>query len=140
MGLKLRKTVVYPLLAVLSLLVLFLGACAGVNNSEPPSDEIEIRLAPIHEVDIRIAESYPPQVFVHIQGGLSDGCTTFHELKEERTGKTINIEVTTQRPKDAVCTAVYSYFEKNVGLGSDFTSGETYTVKVNDYSTSFTMQ
>ncbi len=140
MGLKLRRTAAYLAVAVLSLLVIFVGACAGESNNQPPSDEIEIRLAPIHEVDISIAESFPPQVFVHIKGGLSDGCTTFHELKTEQAGNTINIEVTTQRPKDAVCTAVYSYFEKNVSLGSDFTSGETYTVKVNDYSTSFTMQ
>ena len=135
-----RKTAVYLAVAVLSLPVLFVGACAGEGYNESPSDEIEIRLAPIHEVDIRIAESFPPQIFVFIKGGLSDGCTTFHQLKTEQTGNTINIEVTTKRPKDAVCTAVYGYFEKNVSLGSDFTSGETYTVKVNDYSTSFTMQ
>ena len=140
MGLELRKTAFYLVVAVLSLLLLFLGACSGEGNNEPLSDEIEIRLAPIHEVDIRIAESFPPQIFVFIKGGLSDGCTTFHELKTEQTGNTINIEVTTQRPKDAVCTAGYSYFERNVSLGSDFTSGETYAVKVNDYSTSFTMQ
>ena len=140
MGLKLRKATVYLAVTLLSLLVLLMGACMGEKDNEPPNDEVEIRLAPIHEVDISIAESYPPQIFVHIQGGLSDGCTTFHELKEERTGNTINIEVTTQRPKDAVCTAIYGYFEKNVSLGSDFTSGETYTVKVNDYSSSFTMQ
>ncbi len=45
----------------------------------------------------------------------------------------------TQRPKDAICTQAYDFFEKNVNLGSDFASGETYTVKVNDKTSSFVM-
>ncbi|MBM3149315.1 MAG: hypothetical protein FJ022_01325 [Chloroflexi bacterium] len=110
-------------------------ACQSIGNQK-----MEIRPAPIHEVRVAIAESYPPQVMVYIQGGLTDGCTTFHELKTERTGNTVNIIVTTQRPKNAVCTQVYGQFEQNVNLGSDFVSGQTYTIKVNDKTTSFGMQ
>jgi len=106
----------------------------------PLQQELEIRLAPIHDVQVNIAESYPPQVIVYIKGGLSDGCTTFHELTIEHHGNATDIEVTTQRPKGAVCTEVYGFFEKNVNLGSDFTSGETYTVNVNDKTASFVMQ
>lgn len=94
--------------------------------------EIEIELAPIEEVRVNIAESYPVQIFVYIRGGLADSCTTLHEVKTERNGNIINIEVTTQSPKDAVCAEVYSTFEENVALGSDFTLGQTYTVNVND--------
>ena len=56
------------------------------------------RLAPIHEVQVNIAESSLPQVFVYIKGGLSNSCPTFHELTVERSGNTTNIEVTMQRP------------------------------------------
>ena len=109
----------------------------GIVN---PAPELEIRPAPIHEVRINIAESYPPQVIVYIQGGLSDGCTTFHELNTQRSGRTIDIEVTTQRPiKSPICPDIYGLFEQNVNLGSDFTSGETYTVTVNDVTTDFVM-
>lgn len=94
--------------------------------------EMEIKLAPIEEVRVNIAESYPVQVFVYIKGGLADSCTTLYEVKTERSGNTINIEVTTQRPKDAICAEVYTTFEENVALGSDFTPGQTYTVNVND--------
>lgn len=107
---------------------------------ETGEDEIEIRPAPIHEVQVNIAESFPQQVFIYIKGGLADSCTTFHELIWERSGSTINIEVTTQRPKGAICAQVYGFFEKNVALGTDFTSGETYTINVNDKTTSFVMQ
>ena len=109
-------------------------------QSSNTDGQIEIKLAPIHEVSVNIAESYPPQVFVHIRGGLADSCTTFHDLTIERSGNIINIAVTTERPKDAICAQVYGYFEKNENLGTDFTSGETYTVNVNDQTTSFVMQ
>jgi hypothetical protein len=102
--------------------------------------ELTINLAPIHEVQVNIAESYPPQVFVYVKGGLSDGCTTLHEIAEERDGNTINIEITTQSPKDKACIEVYSYFEKNINLGINFVSGEAYTINVNDMTTSFVMQ
>lgn len=103
-------------------------AAVGCQWGQP---ELEIKQAPIHEVQVNIAESYPEQIFVYIKGGLADSCTTFHDLKTERCENTINITVTTERPKDAVCAQVYGYFEKNVALGSDFIRGETYIVDVN---------
>ncbi|MFC1963543.1 hypothetical protein ACFLVL_02865 [Chloroflexota bacterium] len=102
--------------------------------------DIEIGLAPIHEVQIYFAESDPPQVMVYIQGGLSNGCTTFHDLTVQRDNNIVEISVNTKHPKDVPCTDVYNYFEKYENLGTDFTSGETYTIKVNDYTTTFVMQ
>ena len=131
-------------LVIFCIVILFVslvrGVFVGCGGSTIDGQELEIRLAPIHEVQVNIAESYPPQVFVYIKGGLTDSCTTFHELTTERSGNTINIEVTTQRPKDAVCAQVYSFFKQNVNLGTDFISGKTYTINVNDSTTSFVMQ
>jgi len=121
---------------VISIIMLPVSGC----QSPPAVEETEILPAPIHEVKVNIAESDPPQVFIYIKGGLRDGCTSFHELETERRENDINITVTTERPKDANCTQVYSYFEKNAGLGTDFISGETYVVNVNDQTTSFVMQ
>lgn len=130
------KRNIYLSVLILLIPVLAIVGCQTGNNE----DEIEIRPAPIHEVQVNIAESFPPQVFVYIKGGLADSCTTFHELTTERNGNTIDIKVTTQRPRDAQCAQVYSYFEKNVALGSDFTSGETCIINVNDEKTTFVMQ
>ena len=130
------KKISYLAMLALILIVVTTVGC----QPEVDEQEIEIRPAPIHEVQINIAESYPPQVFIFIKGGLADGCTTFHELTTERSGNTINIKVTTQRPKEAICAQVYGYFEKNVALGTDFNSGETYIVNVNDKTKSFVMQ
>ena len=106
-------------------------------KASPADPALEIGSAPIHEIDIRIAESYPPQVFVYIKGGLSDSCTTFREINTSRSGQTINIEVTVQRPVNQICAQVYGYFEKNVALGSDFVAGKTYIVKVNTETRTF---
>ena len=130
------KRTLYLVVLVLIVIIVTAVGC----QPAPAEPELEISLATIEEVQVNIAESYPPQIFVYIKGGLADSCTTFHELTEERNGNTISITVTTQRPKDKTCAQVYSFFEKNVNLGTDFTSGETYTINVNDKTTSFVMQ
>lgn len=123
------------LLVVVTLITI--GAAAGCKTD---INDIIIRDAPIHEVKINIAESFPPQVSVYIKGGLADGCTTFNGVTVTRRGNTIDINVTTARPREAICTQVYGFFEKTVGLGSDFNSGESYIVNVNDYTETFVMQ
>ncbi|MDD4873916.1 MAG: hypothetical protein PHE15_02940, partial [Dehalococcoidales bacterium] len=114
-------------LAVISGL-LFFGPFSDLYDNSNGDPGIKITLAPIHKVDVRIAESYPEQIFVYIKGGLSDGCTTFNDIQTEINGNIINITITVQRPKDAICAQVYGYFEKDVALGSDFKRGVTYTV------------
>lgn len=132
------KQVLYYLALVLIVPLLAVAGCQpAVSDGE---GEMEVRLAPIHEVRVNIAESFPPQIFVYIKGGLADSCTVFNEVTTERSGNTVDIRVTTKRPREAVCAQVYGYFEENVALGTDFTSGETYIINVNDQVTSFVMQ
>jgi len=117
------------LLVVLLLPFVFFGYWFGADD-EPG---YEIRNAPIHDVQISIAESFPEQIFVYIKGGLSDGCTSFNDYTVTRAGNTINITVTTIRPRGAICAQVYGFFERNINIGSDFISGQTYIVRVNDF-------
>ena len=136
-----RRTLLLIALVIVIAVGLLIGCQAETDGqgSDTNGQDMEIRPAPIHEVRVNIAESDPPQVFIYIKGGLTDGATTFHEAKVERSGNTINLTLTTQRPKDTVATQVYGYFEENVALGIDFTYGEIYTVIVNDQTTSFVM-
>ncbi len=97
--------------------------------------------APIDGVAIDIAESFPPQYFVQILSGLTNGCTRFDRYEVDRDGTTITITVTNLAPSgDVVCTAIYGTVETNVALGSDFEPGQTYTVLVNDVKESFMAQ
>ncbi len=98
---------------------------------------VEIKLAPIDEVRVYIMKSSPPQIGVYIKGGLPDGCTTFHGIETSREGNIINVKVTVQKPRGVDCPAIYTWFEKDVNLGTDFAFGTTYTLNVNDYSTTF---
>jgi len=133
------KRILYlGLLTIMAFTVILTGCQSGAPDNG--KQEIEIRSAPIHDIQVNIAESYPPQVFVRIKVGLKDECTTLHDITAEQKGNTINIKVTTERPRGATCAQVYHYFDEALNLGSDFTSGETYTIKVNDKSTSFKMQ
>jgi hypothetical protein len=104
-----------------------------------PLDNIEIDLAPIHEVTVSILKSNPPQIAVLIKGGLRDGCTAFYNIEVTREGTSVNIKVYTCHPKDQACPAIYTFFEKYINLGSDFTMVTTYTLNVNDYTTTFTL-
>ena len=126
-----RLALFYTIMAVI---ILAAGACAA--NPPAPGNN-EIKPAPIHEVKVSYLKSNPAQVVVYIKGGLSDGCTKYHDAKVTRDGNIVNIKVTVQRPRDAMCTAIYGYFEKTINLGSDFVAGTKYTLQVNDYQTMF---
>jgi hypothetical protein len=105
---------------------------------EQPMEEVVISLTPIESVTVSLMKSNPPQVGVHIMGGLPDGCTNFYGIEITREKDTVNIKVLNQHPKGVFCTAIYTTFEKDINLGSDFVTGATYTLNVNDYKTTFT--
>lgn len=99
--------------------------------------------APIEQVDVVVAESFPPQYFVQITSGLPDSCHTFDHLTTTRSATTITIHVWNRTPPPAsglACALLYGTEEHNVALGSDFTPGITYTLQVNDVTTSFRAQ
>ena len=93
-------------------------------------------LAPIVDVQLRVAESYPPQYFVDIVAGQPDGCHEFAGVAEEREGTAITITVWNSAPADLsayACAMIWSERGTVVALGSDFEPGETYTIRVNDF-------
>ena len=111
---------------------------AGGDNGE--RKEVD---APIESIDILVRESFPPGYTLHIVSGLPSGCAKFNMAAViERTGNNIFVRVTNTMPSDpnVVCTMIYGYHETNLDLGTNFKSGVTYTVQVNDKSKTFTAQ
>jgi hypothetical protein len=114
----------------------------GRDGEQTPGTRIVVD-APIDELELIIRESFPPQYAARIVSGLPSGCAQFDEAEVTgRSGNEITIRVTNTMPDDpnVACTAIYGTKETIVELGSDFTSGERYTVRVNDKSLEFTAQ
>lgn len=112
-------------------------AVAGDNGGEGDNGagyETVLEPAPIEEVELRIAESFPPQYFLRVVSGLPSGCAKLEGYEVEREGNDVLVTVMNRVPapdSGVVCTAIYGTVESNIALGSDFTSGETYRVFVN---------
>jgi hypothetical protein len=88
--------------------------------------------APIDGLDVRVAESFPPQYFLNVQAGLPSGCAQQYTHSFTRSGNVIEVEVLNSFPEGGTfCTAIYGMYEVNIALGSDFVSGQTYTISVN---------
>ena len=98
--------------------------------------------APIESVDILIMESFPVQYSVLAVSGLPNSCATFGGYRIERDGDMISIEIINWEPADprVACAEVYRVVETTIPLGSDFQSGSTYTVLVNDVTETFVAQ
>jgi hypothetical protein len=97
--------------------------------------------APIDGLEVLTLESFPPQYVAHVTAGLPSGCAEplSHEILP-RQGNVIRVVVLNSLPDNTVCTAIYGMYELNVNLGSDFTPGQTYTVRVNEREVTFKAQ
>lgn len=143
------------LIATLAILVLILAACVPLPfvtptptsvdtapappTSTPEPDTVEV-LAPVDEVQILTAESFPPQYFVLVKVGLPNGCTAFDRSEVERGADEIRITVINREQVGVFCTQEYRSEEHTVSLGSDFEPGRQYTVVVNDVVETFVAQ
>ena len=89
----------------------------------------------VTDVTLAVAEIFPPQVFLHVDGYLPDSCTEIHQTTERREGNTFYIQITTKRPRDMACATVITEIQHVVGLGS-FDPG-MYRAIVNGVSVDF---
>ena len=115
-------------------------ACASAQPLSP-TDRVRAP-ATIEQVDINVAESFPPQYFVGIVSLQPNSCATFDALETTREGSSIQISVWNLVPADpnVICAAVVSSTEHNVALGTDFKPGQSYDLQVNDVTRTFIAQ
>jgi hypothetical protein len=122
------------------------GAQAPVRfatSDDTPYDQVEVP-APIETVQILVLESFPPQYQVEIVSGLPNSCAEFSRLEVRRVDQSlVAIEVMNLVPvpsAQVACAEIYRTVSHVVPLGSDFESGVTYTVRVNDAERTFAAQ
>jgi hypothetical protein len=97
--------------------------------------------APILSAEVLAAESFPVQYFLQIESGLRNGCVEFDGYEVQREGRSITVTVTNLEPADKgiACTEEYRTVKTSIRLGNglDFDPATTYTVLVNDVTTTF---
>lgn len=127
------------LLAAGALAMAFAG---GVNSPVPGAPGARQTVpAPIDGLDVSVLESGPPQYMLNVRAGLPSGCAKQDSHSVTRAGDAITVTVLNSMPTgNPICTMIYGSYELNVNLGSDFRSGTTYTVRVNDKVTAFRAQ
>jgi hypothetical protein len=90
-----------------------------------------LRDAVVEDVQVTLRGSDPVQVSVTVTGYYSDGCTTFHGTTQSVVGTRITLTVTTERPRDAMCTQAIVPYMETVELDTDRIAAGTYTLDVN---------
>ena len=94
-------------------------------------------ISPVEQVEVKVSESTPPQYSVVVISRLPLGssCSTFNGFDvTRRFAETIEVTVTHLEvaDKNVPCTRDLPVVSTEIPLGSDFESGKTYTVIVND--------
>ena len=123
---------------ILSFALLATFALSACGN--PAGPEVKGRAA-VERVEVIILESFPVQVNAVAHGWLGDGCTRVDTVTQRRDleKRTFTVEITTLRPRDAVCTLIARPLEQTIALDVYGLPAGTYTVDVNGVTATFTL-
>jgi hypothetical protein len=119
--------------------ILIIGAAALASPRGPGGATGRHTVAaPIDRLDVLIRESAPPQVTLKVTAGLPNGCAEQHSHSVTRAGDTFTVSVLNSMPDgNPICDLRYGIYELNIRLDGEFRPGATYTVQVNDKTTTF---
>ncbi|GAB4309230.1 MAG: hypothetical protein Kow00117_02580 [Phototrophicales bacterium] len=92
----------------------------------------------VEDVQISVLESTPAQVSVTIRGYLSDGCQAATKTDIQTTANEIVVTLYRELPPGVMCPAQIIPFEETLSL--DPLQAGDYTLQVNDYQTTFTVE
>lgn len=107
---------------------------SGQGDNE---EEYTYGTATVENIQIMTLESFPVQIHVLAEGYLPDGCTEVYTVTTEREGNTFNVNISTKRPKDAICTQEIVPFNETISLEVHGLKAGNYTVNVNGVTGSF---
>jgi hypothetical protein len=123
----------WRLIILVALVLAACGTTGGTGGTGGQTGTMQV-----DSVEVRIAESYPVQVFANIKGTLGDGCTSLGETRQSRNGSTIEVTITTNHSGADACTQIAQLVDQDIQLEGEFPAG-TYTVRVNGVEKQFTV-
>lgn len=133
-----KRLLIAAVLSLATILVLGAVAVASARGQASPTPGRQTVAAPIDDIQVLIRESSPPQVTLKVKAGLPSGCAQRDSHSLNRVGDTITVTVLNTIPTgNPICTMIYGTYELNIDLGRDFSPGATYTVRVNEKTTTF---
>jgi hypothetical protein len=108
-----------------------LAAC-GRSPATPAPTQI-IRPIQIDSVQVVVQAS---QVSVRVRGVVGDGCTELSGTSMSRADASVDIQILSQRPAEAICTQIALLYDETLRVPGEFTPGH-YALRVNSVETSF---
>jgi len=133
-----KRPVIAAALGVAVVLLVGAIALASLRGESGAASGRHTVPAPIEQLDVLIRESAPPQVTLKVRAGLPSGCAQQHSHSLSRAGDTFTVTVLNSMPDgNPICDLRYGIYELDIDLGSEFRPSATYTVHVNDKTTTF---
>jgi len=119
-------------------LALAVGGCREAPTGPPDQDPPPTVVEPIQvdTVDVRVAESFPVQVYAHVTGFIGDGCAELLPTSQSREGTTVTLEIRRRRAVGVFCTQIAKLYDESTRLTGEFPAGR-YELRVNGKSYPF---
>jgi hypothetical protein len=133
-----KRVVLAAALSLVAVLLVGVLTFAYARGGSSPTPGRQTVTAPIDDVQVVIRESNPPQATVIVMAGLPSGCAQRDSYSVSRAGDTFTVSVLNSMPTgNPICTMIYGTYQLSIDLGRDLQIGGTYTVHVNDKTTTF---
>ncbi|MCX2727382.1 hypothetical protein OO015_07705 [Thermomicrobium sp. 4228-Ro] len=93
----------------------------------------------VEQVTVHVGNGEPRHVTIEVQGSLPDACSELVENPSVTVrGHEVIVQLQWQRPRDLVCAQVLRPFTTTVDVGN--LDPGAYTLSVNDFTTTFTVE
>jgi hypothetical protein len=130
-----------PIVVVALVIVILIARVGAGNNDESdidhqvPDGERQIEEINIESFEVHLAESFPVQVFVEVEGYLPDPCWEPQEPTIERDGNRFIVTILAERDPEEMCPQVIEEYSETVPLGN--AEPGSYAVEVNGVEQAF---
>jgi hypothetical protein len=115
---------------------LVLGAACGGKLPSGPSGTLPLGTFEVLQASARIAESYPAQVTLELEGRLPNVCSTLLPVTQTRDGNRVRVGIQTRATSEVCILLLPAPMRLDVPLQGGFTAGD-YVVTVNDFELRF---